>query len=128
MNLGQFLSQYSPLPSATVVQHLLAIAENATGPGETVFASRFCVVTGDERIEVKQRAKKQAPQPMKVQREPRSIPNSSDDKRAFAFFSQPSVIVTSRQDDEIYIAIKQHTAIARHSLEQTTINRKRGQK
>lgn len=44
MNLGQFLSQYSPLPSATVVQHLLAIAENATGPGETVFASRFCVV------------------------------------------------------------------------------------
>lgn len=127
MTTGEYLVANSPLPSGTALAHFMALQFGA-GQGETVFASRFCVVTGDERIEVTQRAKKQAPQPMNEQREPRSIPNLADDKRAFAFFSQPSVIVTSRPDDEIYITSKQLTAIARHSLEQTTINRKRGQK
>ena len=127
MTTGEYLVAHSTLPSGTALAHFLALQIGA-GQGETVFASRFYVVTGDERIEVTQRAKKQAPQPMNEQREPRSIPNLADDKRAFAFFSQPSVIVTSRPGDEIYITSKQLTAIARHSLEQTTINRKRGQK
>ena len=127
MTTGEYLVANSPLPSGTALAHFLALQLGA-GQGGAVFASRYCVVTGDERIEVTQRAKKQAPQPMNEQREPRSIPNLADDKRAFAFFSQPSVIVTSRPGDEIYITSKQLTAIARHSLEQTTINRKRGQK
>ena len=127
MTTGEYLVANSPLQSGTALAHFMALQFGA-GQGETVFASRFCVVTGDERIEVTQRAKKQAPQPMNEQREPRSIPNLADDKRAFAFFSQPSVIVTSRPGDEIYITSKQLTAIARHSLEQTTINRKKKKK
>ena len=127
MTTGEYLVANSPLQSGTALAHFMALQFGA-GQGETVFASRFCVVTGDERIEVTPRATKPAPQPMNEQREPRSIPNLADDKRAFAFFSQPSVIVTSRPGDEIYITSKQLTAIARHSLEQTTINRKRGQK
>ncbi len=44
MNLGQFLTAKSPLPSGTVAQHLAAIAASVgTGTGETVFASMFSV-------------------------------------------------------------------------------------
>ena len=44
MNLGQFLTAKSPLPSGTGAQHLAAIAASVgTGTGETVFASMFSV-------------------------------------------------------------------------------------
>ena len=44
MNLAQFLTAKSPLPSGTVAQHLAAIAASVgTGTGETVFASMFSV-------------------------------------------------------------------------------------
>lgn len=41
MNLGQFLSTYSPLPSGSVAQHLQAL--QIGNGGATVFASQFLV-------------------------------------------------------------------------------------
>ena len=53
MNLGQFLTDKSPLPSGTVAEHLAAIyAQAGDGPGETVFASSFSVCADDRSIAV----------------------------------------------------------------------------
>ena len=42
MNAGQYLVALSGLPSGNAAQHLLAIQlGTGTGPGQTIFASRF---------------------------------------------------------------------------------------
>ena len=43
MTTGEYLVANSPLPSGTALAHFLALQFGA-GQGETVFASRFCVV------------------------------------------------------------------------------------
>lgn len=57
MNLGQFLSTYSPLPTGTVAQHLQAL-QIGSGNGQTVFASQFLVSVEEPRSEATLRPKK----------------------------------------------------------------------
>lgn len=53
MNLGQFLTDKSPLPSGTVAEHLAAIyAQTGSGPGEHVFGSSFHVCADDRSVVV----------------------------------------------------------------------------
>ena len=62
MNAGQHLVALSGLPSGSAAQHLLAIQlGTGTGPGQTIFASRFSVITGEDRFTVMRKAKRQAP-------------------------------------------------------------------
>lgn len=62
MNAGQYLVALSGLPSGSAGTHLLAIqAGTGTGPGQTIFSSRMCVVASESRMEVVLRSKREAP-------------------------------------------------------------------
>jgi len=61
MNTGQRLVALSPLPSATALAHLLAIAQG-TGTGATVFVSRMTVTTTTERTDVYSKPKREVQQ------------------------------------------------------------------
>lgn len=46
MNLGQFITQYSPLPTGSVAQHLLAIGQHqGSGADRLIYCSQINVVT-----------------------------------------------------------------------------------
>lgn len=121
MNLGQFISAHSPLPSGTVAQHLAAM-QFGSGTGETVFASRFNVVTVDDRIETTRKAKRTAPAESPAKQ--RSVEQPSSPKTAYALTATPSLYVRTDRD-EIIVTQRQMSLVATRSLEQATINRKR---
>lgn len=123
MNLGQFLSSKSPLPTGTVAQHLAAIyASSGNGDGQTIFSSRFNVVTGVERIEVTRKARRHAPDAVTALRV--QPPQSSNPKTAYAIISTPSLSVRTERD-EIIVTTKQQSAVAAQHFESATIIRKR---
>lgn len=123
VNLGQFLSANSPLPSGTVLEHLLALQFGA-GQGETVFASKFCVVTGEDRLEVTNRVKRKAPAES-ARRPPKEA--APTDKRAYSFFTVPSVTAFTDSGDEVFVSEKQNAVLVAKEFDQITINRKKGQ-
>ncbi len=126
MNLGQFLTDKSPLASGTVAEHLAAIyAQTGSGQGETVFASKFCVVTGEDRLEVANRVKRKAPAEI-VRRQPKDA--APTDKRAYSFSTVPSVTALTDSGDEVFVSEKQNAVLVAQEFDQITINRKRGQK
>lgn len=123
MTTGEYLVANSPLPSGTALAHLLALQFGA-GQGETVFASRFCVVAGEDRLEVVNRPKTKAPVENLQRRPPESSPS---DKRAYPFSTTPSVSVFAGGEDAVSVVERQNTALAIQDFGQITINRKKGQ-
>lgn len=126
MNLGQFLTDKSPLASGTVAEHLAAIyAQTGSGPGETVFASRFYVAIEEEVVNVAQSVKKQAPEVID------EVPKRQQDRSApgkFAFpFLRHERVTAIHHNDAVCVVTTQATALATQSLESITI-RKRGKK
>ena len=121
MNLGQFITAHSPLPTGTVAQHLLAIQlGTGTGPGQTIFASRFSVITGEDRFTVMRKAKRQAPKAEPAQR---PVPQPKATKDAFARTQTECVAVFTHEDD-IAVIQKTQSIVATTDLGTLTVNRK----
>jgi len=104
MNLGQFLTAKSPLPSGTVAQHLAAIAASVgTGTGETVFASMFSVQIEQPSLTISQRAKRQVQEaqvvspPIRQSKSPKSVAVFSVVPSAVAFTAQDEITITQRR-------------------------------
>ena len=126
MNLGQFLTTFSPLSSATVAQHLAAIGVNVgtgTGPGQTIFASRFSVVAGEDRFTVMRKAKSQSPKDEAVPRQVRQ-PKATNGKALFSVAHTQGAMV-SAQADSIVVIQKTQPVVATSDLGTVTVNRKR---
>ena len=118
MNTGQRLAQMSGLVARPALEHLRLIQ---SGLG-TIFASRFNVVTGLERIEVTRKARRHAPDAVTALRV--QPPQSSDPKTAYALTATPSLSVRTERD-EIIVTTKQQSAVAAQHFESATITRKR---
>lgn len=124
MNLGQFLSAKSPLPTGTVAQHLAAIyASSGNGDGQTIFSSRFSVVASEERTAVTRKAKRtpiaEAPIPHRDR-----IQKPKSQKFAYATTSIQSAVARTEQD-AITVTSRQASTVATRTFEQATVNRKR---
>ena len=126
MNLGQFLTTFSPLSSATVAQHLAAIGVNVgtgTGPGQTIFASRFSAVTGEDRFTVVSKAKRKAPKPEAAPRAVQQL-KPAKDKGMFAVARSQGVAITT-QEDSVVVTQSTQSVVATRDLGAITVNRKR---
>ncbi len=122
MTAGEYLVAHSPLASGTALEHFLAIQFGA-GQGETVFASKFCVMTGEDRLEVTNRIKRKAPAES-ARRQPKEA--APTDKCAYSFFTAPSTTVFTGSD-EVFVSEKKNAALVTQEFDQITINRKKGQ-
>ncbi len=121
MNLGQFLTAKSPLPSGTVAQHLAAIAASVgTGTGETVFASMFSVQIEQPSLTISQRAKRQV-QDAQVVSPP--IRQSKSPKSVAVFSAVPSAVAFTAQD-EITITHATQAVVLKTQQPSATIKRK----
>ena len=121
MNLGQFLTAKSPLPSGTVAQHLAAIAASVgTGAGETVFASMFSVQIEQPSLTISQRAKRQV-QEAQVVSPP--IRQSKSPKNVAVFSVVPSAVAFTAPD-EITITQATQAVVLKTQQPSATIKRK----
>lgn len=121
MNLGQFLTAKSPLPSGTVAQHLAAIAASVgSGTGETVFASMFSVQIEQPSLTISQRAKRQV-QDAQVVSPP--IRQSKSPKNVAVFSAVPSAVAFTAPD-EITITQATQTVVLKTQQPSATIKRK----
>jgi len=121
MNAGQHLVALSGLPSGSAAQHLLAIQlGTGTGPGQTIFASRFSVITGEDRFTVMRKAKRQAPKAEPAQR---PVPQPKTTKDAFAR-THTDCVTVSTQVDAITVIQKTQSIVATTDLGTLTVNRK----
>lgn len=124
MNAGQYIVALSGLPSGSAAQHLLSIQlGTGTGPGQTIFASRFSVVTGEDRFTVVRKAKRQAPKPEAVPRRGQQ-PKASNDKELFAV-ARTHGVATTTQEDSVVVIRKTQCQVATTDLGAITVNRKR---
>lgn len=122
MNLGQFLTAKSPLPSGTVAQHLAAIAASAgTGTGETVFASMFSVQIEQPSLTISQRAKRQAPEAQVVSPQVR---HGKSPKSVAVFSAVPSAVAFTAPD-EITVLQRTESVVLKTQQPSETITRKR---
>lgn len=127
MNAGQHIVALSGLPSGSAAQHLLSIQlGTGTGPGQTIFASRFSVTTGEDRFTVvrkaKRKAKRKAPKPEAVPRRGQQ-PKASNDKALFAV-ARTHGVATTTQEDRLTIIQKTQCLVATTDLGNLTVNRK----
>ena len=122
MTTGEYLVAHSSLPSGTALAHLLAL-NAGSGTGETVFASRFSVTTGEDRFSVVRKAKRQAPKPEVAPRQVKQ-PSHANDKGLFAVARTQGVTVSS-QADSITVIQKTQCQVATTDLGNLTVNRKR---
>lgn len=123
MNLGEFITAYSPLTSATVAEHLAAIAAN-TSSGQTLFVSQINSVFDQPAKVVTRKAKRSAvPQPVTRQ----SLPQRDKlTKSVFARFEQP-LIAVRQQADEVTVTQRIATTVAINRLaNRTAVARRRG--
>lgn len=121
MNAGQILAALSGLPSGSAAQHLLAIQTGTgTGPGQTIFSSRFSVITGEDRFTTMRKAKHQAPKAEPAQR---TAPQPEATKDAFAR-THTDCVTVSTQVDAITVIQKTQSVVATRDLGTVTINRK----
>ena len=123
MNLGQFLTAKSPLPSGTVAQHLAAIAASVgtgTGTGETVFASMFIVQIEQPSLTISHRTKRQV-QEAQVVSPP--IRQSKSPKNVAIFSVVPSAVAFTAQD-EITITHATQAVVLKTQQPSATIKRK----
>lgn len=119
MNLGQYLTQYSPLPSGTVAQHLTAIAGRiGTGQG-TVFCSQFVVVMEQPDLVVTRRVKRRAsPEPLQA---PRTPVTDDKQKAVTAFRFAPHLAVFSAGPEEVTVRQRTATITVANRLDTKTI-------
>lgn len=111
MNLGQFLTAKSPLPSGTVAQHLAAIAASVgTGTGETVFASMFSVSVEQPTVTVTHRAKRQAPEMVAPVR-PVEPERATKNKAVSIFTATERITVLTAQDEITVTRSKQSVSM-----------------
>lgn len=123
MNAGQYIVALSGLPSGSAAQHLLSIQlGTGTGPGQTIFASRFSVTTGEDRFSVVRKVKRQAPKPEVAPRQVKQ-PSPANDKGLFAVARTQGVTVSS-QADSITVIQKTQCQVATTDLGDITVNRK----
>ena len=124
MNLGQFLTAKSPLPSGTVAQHLAAIAASVgtgTGTGETVFASMFSVQIEQPSLTVTHRAKRQVQEPQVVSPK---VSQSKSPKNVAVFSVVPSAVAFTAPD-EITITQATQAVVLKTQQPSASITRKR---
>lgn len=119
MNTGQQLVLMSGLSVRTALEHLRAI-QSGTGPGQTIFSSRFSVITGEDRFTAMRKAKHQAPKAEPAQR---PAPQPEATKDAFARTKNECVTV-SMQVDAIVVIQKTQSVVATRDLGTLTVNRK----
>ena len=121
MNLGQFLTAKSPLPSGTVAQHLAAIAASVgTGTGETVFASMFSVQIEQPSLTISQRAKRTV---QEAQVAAPKVRPSKTEKNVAVFSVVPSAVAFTAQD-EITITQATQAVVLKTQQPSATIKRK----
>lgn len=124
MNAGQHLVALSGLPSGSAAQHLLAIQlGTGTGPGQTIFASRFSVITGEDRFTVMRKAKRTPIAEATFTHRDRSQKPQSP-KFAYATTSTMSAVARTEKD-AITVTSRQASTVATRTFEQATVNRKR---
>lgn len=121
MNLGQYLTQYSPLPSGTVAQHLAAIAGRiGTGQG-TVFCSQFIATVERPELVITRKAKRSAaPEPAAVVRAPTI---DKQQKHITAFRFEPRMSVFFEGPDEITAQQRTVSVSVQHRLDSKTTTR-----
>lgn len=125
MNLGQFLTAKSPLPTGTVAQHLAAIAELQAGSGQgTVFASMFSVQVERNEIVVSRKAKRSVPDAIPAAQPARLPTPGKSDNKLSVFTVQPSVTVLTAPD-EITLTQKTASLTVTNRLPSASITRKR---
>ena len=123
MNLGQFLTAKSPLPSGTVAQHLAAIAASVgTGTGETVFASMFSVQIEQPSLTISQRAKRQVQDaqvvspPIRQSKSPKNVAVFSAVPSAVAFTAPDEITVLQRTESAVLITKQPSATIKRKQV------------
>ena len=123
MTTGEYLVAHSSLPSGTALAHLLALnAGSGSGLGQTIFASRFSVTTGEDCFSVVRKVKRQAPKPEVAPRQVKQ-PSPANDKGLFAVARTQGVTV-SNQADSITVIQKTQCQVATTDLGNLTVNRK----
>lgn len=125
MNTGQRLVLMSGLSTRTALEHLRAMqAGTGTGQGQTIFSSRFSVITGEDRFTTMRKAKHQVPKAEPAQR---PVPQPKAAKDAFAR-THTDCVTVSTQVDAITVIQKTQSAVAISDLGTVTINRRKGAK
>lgn len=123
MNAGQYIVALSGLPSGSAAQHLLSIQlGTGTGPGQTIFAPRFSVVTGEDRFTVVRKAKRQAPKPEAAPRAVQQL-KPAKGKGLFAVARSQGVAITT-QEDSVVVTQSTQSVVATRDLGTVTVNRK----
>lgn len=124
MNTGQQLVLMSGLSTRTALEHLRAIqAGTGTGPGQTIFSSRFSAVTGEDRFTVVRKAKRKAPKPEAAPRAVQQL-KPAKDKGLFAVARSQGVAITT-QEDSVVVTQSTQSVVATRDLGAITVNRKR---
>lgn len=121
MNLGQYLTQYSPLPSGTVAEHLAAIA-GRIGTGQTIFCSQHNVLVRQPEIVITRRAKRQA---MPAQAETATRPADKSPNGINVYRSEPCLSVFGSGPDEINVAQRTVSVVIKHGADSKTITKGR---
>lgn len=119
MNLGQYLTARSPLPTGTVVQHLLAI--QGSGPGATVLTHRMSAVLSESAITVLRQRRVQADA-----REAMPPPTKAvvGKKTAYAVTRQAAVVVRTGQDTAT-VVMANHQTVVNHKGDDFIASKKR---
>lgn len=115
MNLGQFLLANSPLPSATVAQHIASLHI-----GKTVFTSQFAVALETPRVEISR--KKRPVQDEAVQHQPAS--SRSKDLKALYCTVAGDRLDTSVATEEMTIRITHQRTLFVHKAERKQYTKK----
>ena len=117
MNFGQYLTQYSPLPSGTVAQHIMAIGAGQ-GLG-TVFVSQFNVRLDQQELVVTRRAKRRV-QAAPVEAAPRQVANAKD---IAVLHRVPTLAVLADVPDELTVQQRTSRSVVLHKLDNRTITK-----
>ena len=104
MNLGQFLTAKSPLPSGTVAQHLAAIAASSgSGAGRVVYCSQVTTIAETTDLSVMRKPKRtqqvaeQVPAERSVSRKKNDIfSKMTSSKNIVVLFEADEITVTKR--------------------------------
>ena len=109
MNAGQYLVALSGLPSGSAADHLLAIqAGTGTGPGQTVFAAKFSVVTGEDRFDAVRKPLLLAPRWTVTETKTAHI--------------TAAAVTASMQSERIVVTTRRKTAVVTQDLAETVVH------
>lgn len=107
MNAGQYLVALSGLPSGSAGVHLLAI-QAGTGPGQTIFSSRMCIVTGEDRFDAVRKPLLLAPRWTVTETKTAHI--------------TAAAVTASMQSERIVVTTRRKTAVVTQDLAETVVH------